>query len=70
MIEVVVVGIEVGCEVLIKMVVDLIGVIVDYYVEIGLFGFVLIVDVFGGVDVCFKEFVYELFLGVDFLVGW
>lgn len=52
------------------MVVDLIGVIVDYYVEIGLFGFVLIVDVFGGVDVCFKEFVYELFLGVDFLVGW
>ncbi len=62
-------GIEAGRQGLIGAVSDLTGVEVDHYAEIGLFGFVLLTDAVGGVDVCLNNDVQDEFSGADFHAG-
>lgn len=54
---------------LISAVSDLTGVEVDHYAEVGLFGFVLLTDAVGGVDVCLNNDVRDEFSGADFHAG-
>lgn len=60
---------EAGRQGLISAVSDLTGVEVDHYAEIGLFGFVLLTDAVGGVEVCLNEDVQDEFSGADFHAG-
>lgn len=54
---------------LIKAVSNLTGIEVDHFAEIGLFGFVLLTDAVGGVDVCLNADVQDEFSGADFHAG-
>jgi len=60
---------EAGRQGLIGAVSDLTGIEVDHYAEIGLFGFVLLTDAVGGVDVCLNNDVQDEFSGADFHAG-
>ncbi len=60
---------EAGRQGLIGAVSDLTGIEVDHYAEIGLFGFVLLTDAVGGVDVCLNNAVQDEFSGADFHAG-
>ncbi|AGF71740.1 LCP family protein [Corynebacterium halotolerans] len=60
---------DAGREGLLQAVTDLTGVEVDNYAEIGLFGFVLLTDAVGGVDVCLNAPVDDEFSGADFPAG-
>ncbi len=54
---------------LLESVSELTGVDVDNYAEVGLFGFVLLTDAVGGVDVCLNAPVDDEFSGADFPAG-
>jgi LCP family protein required for cell wall assembly len=60
---------DAGRQGLISAVTELTGVEVDHYAEVGLFGFVLLTDAVGGVDVCLNEDVEDEFSGADFHAG-
>ena len=60
---------DAGRQGLIGAVSDLTGVEVDHYAEVGLFGFVLLTDAVGGVDVCLNNDVEDEFSGADFHAG-
>ncbi|MCC8928424.1 LCP family protein [Rhodococcus sp. I2R] len=60
---------EAGREALIESVADLTGITVDHYAEVGLFGFVLLTDAVGGVDVCLNAPVDEPLSGANFPAG-
>ena len=60
---------DAGRQGLIGAVSDLTGVEVDHYAEVGLFGFVLLTDAVGGVDVCLNNDVQDEFSGADFHAG-
>ncbi|GAB2500241.1 Transcriptional regulator LytR [Corynebacterium atrinae] len=54
---------------LIKAVSNLTGIEVDHFAEVGLFGFVLLTDAVGGVEVCLNDDVQDEFSGADFHAG-
>ncbi|RNE48762.1 LCP family protein [Corynebacterium alimapuense] len=60
---------EAGRQGLVKAVTDLTGIEVDHFAEIGLFGFVLLTDAVGGVEVCLNEAVDDEFSGAQFPAG-
>lgn len=60
---------DAGRQGLIGAVSDLTGVEVDHYAEVGLFGFVLLTDAVGGVDVCLNNDVKDHLSGADFRAG-
>lgn len=60
---------DAGRQGLIGAVSELTGVEVDHYAEVGLFGFVLLTDAVGGVDVCLNNDVKEELSGADFRAG-
>ncbi|WP_156227037.1 LCP family protein [Corynebacterium comes] len=60
---------DAGRQGLIGAVSDLTGVEVDHYAEVGLFGFVLLTDAVGGVDVCLNNDIQDEFSGADFHAG-
>ncbi len=62
-------AVDVGREALIDAVSDLTGIEVDHYAEVGLFGFVLLTDAVGGVEVCLNEPVDEPMSGARFPAG-
>ena len=62
-------AVDVGREALIDAVGDLTGIEVDHYAEVGLFGFVLLTDAVGGVEVCLNNPVDEPMSGALFPAG-
>ncbi|WP_301546919.1 LCP family protein [Gordonia sp. X0973] len=62
-------GTQAGRKALIGAVDDLTGVKVDHYAEVGLLGFALLTNAVGGVDVCLKAPVRDVYSGAKFRQG-
>ena len=60
---------EAGRQGLLDAVAQLTGVDIDHFAEIGLYGFVLLTDAIGGVDVCLNEAVDDPLSGANFPAG-
>ncbi|GAA4402790.1 LCP family protein [Tsukamurella soli] len=60
---------QAGRDVLIETVANLTGVTVDHYAEIGLVGFSLLTNAVGGVQVCLKHPVNDVYSGAHFRSG-
>jgi len=54
---------------LVQVVQDLLGVQIDHYAEINLYGFYLLTDAIGGIDVCLKRATKDPNSGADFKAG-
>ncbi|MFE2753481.1 LCP family protein [Actinosynnema sp. NPDC059335] len=62
-------GDQAGRRALVQVVQDLTGVRVDHYAEINLYGFYLLTEVIGGVDVCLRQATSDPDSGADFRAG-
>jgi LCP family protein required for cell wall assembly len=62
-------GTQAGRKALIGSVAQLTGVEVDHYAEVGLLGFALLTNAVGGVDVCLKNPVRDVYSGAKFRKG-
>ncbi|MFD0199608.1 MULTISPECIES: LCP family protein [Saccharothrix] len=62
-------GDQAGRRALVQVVQDLTGVRVDHYAEINLYGFYLLTEVIGGVDVCLKQATSDPDSGANFRAG-
>ncbi|WP_447004281.1 LCP family protein [Saccharothrix isguenensis] len=62
-------GDQAGRRALVQVVQELTGVRVDHYAEVNLYGFYLLTDVIGGVEVCLKQATSDLDSGADFRAG-
>ncbi|NUT51704.1 MAG: LCP family protein [Saccharothrix sp.] len=62
-------GDQAGRRALVQVVQDLTGVRVDHYAEINLYGFYLLTEVIGGVEVCLKQATSDPDSGADFRAG-
>ncbi|MFJ6675352.1 LCP family protein [Actinosynnema sp. NPDC091369] len=62
-------GDQAGRRALVQVVQELTGVRVDHYAEINLYGFYLLTEVIGGVDVCLKQATSDPDSGANFRAG-
>ncbi|PRY43824.1 LCP family protein [Umezawaea tangerina] len=62
-------GDQAGRKALVQVVQDLTGIRVDHYAEINLYGFYLLTDVIGGVDVCLNSGTSDSASGANFRAG-
>ncbi|MEV8437213.1 LCP family protein [Actinosynnema sp. NPDC051121] len=62
-------GDQAGRRALVQVVQDLTGVRVDHYAEINLYGFYLLTEVIGGVDVCLRQATSDPDSGANFRAG-
>ncbi|WP_367135294.1 LCP family protein [Saccharothrix sp. HUAS TT1] len=62
-------GDQAGRRALVQVVQELTGVRVDHYAEINLYGFYLLTEVIGGVEVCLKQATSDPDSGADFRAG-
>ncbi|MFD7658095.1 LCP family protein [Actinosynnema sp. NPDC059797] len=62
-------GDQAGRRALVQVVQDLTGVRVDHYAEVNLYGFYLLTEVIGGVEVCLKAATSDPDSGADFRAG-
>ncbi|ROP40145.1 LCP family protein [Saccharothrix texasensis] len=62
-------GDQAGRRALVQVVQELTGVRVDHYAEINLYGFYLLTEVIGGVEVCLKQGTSDPDSGADFRAG-
>jgi LCP family protein required for cell wall assembly len=62
-------GDQAGRRALVQVVQELTGVRVDHYAEINLYGFYLLTEVIGGVEVCLKQATWDPDSGANFRAG-
>jgi LCP family protein required for cell wall assembly len=60
---------QAGRRALVQVVQDLMGIEVDHYAEINLYGFYLLTDAIGGIEVCLKRATKDSDSGADFKAG-
>jgi LCP family protein required for cell wall assembly len=60
---------QAGRAALVQVVQDLMGIEIDHYAEINLYGFYLLTDAIGGIEVCLKRATKDSDSGADFKAG-